>query len=106
MKTMKSQKTKYRNEITALEFLRSNPDLTTREIAAALGRGMSSVNGQLRQLHGAGQIIQSGLRNGVKIWRFNDMPFGCANQLRMMFENLLRESRGIATNPKTQHNAF
>jgi hypothetical protein len=26
-----------------IEFLKANPDLTTREIAAALGRGMSSV---------------------------------------------------------------
>lgn len=92
----KSQKTQYRNEITALEFLRSNPDLTTREIATALGRGMASVNGQLRQLHGAGQITQSGLRNGVITWRFNDMPFGCANRIRMMFENLLKDCRGVA----------
>lgn len=90
------KKSQYRNEITALEFLRANPDLTTREIANALGRGMASVNGQLRQLHGAGQITQSGLRNGVITWRFNDMPFGCANCIRMMFENLLRECRGVA----------
>ncbi|WP_241721961.1 hypothetical protein [Raoultella sp. HC6] len=92
----KSQKTQYRNEITALEFLRANPDLTTREIANALSRTMASVNGQLRQLHGAGQITQSGQRNGVITWRFNDMPFGCANRIRMMFENLLRECRGVA----------
>ncbi|WP_373171374.1 hypothetical protein [Klebsiella sp. Q11] len=56
----KSQKTKYRNEITALEFLRANPDLTTREIANALGRGMASVNGQLRQLHGTGRLPKAG----------------------------------------------
>lgn len=92
----KSQKTQYRNEITALEFLRANPDLTTREIANALGRGIASVNGQLRQLHGAGQIVQSGLRNGAALWRFNDMLFGCANRIRMMFENLLKECRGVA----------
>ncbi len=92
----KSQKTQYRNEITALEFLRANPDLTTREIATALGRGMASVNGQLRQLHGAGQITQGGLRNGVITWRFNDMPFGCANRIRMMFESLLKQCRTAA----------
>lgn len=92
----KSQKTQYRNEITALEFLRANPDLTTREIANALGRGMASVNGQLRQLHGAGQITQSGLRNGVITWRFNDMPFGCANRIRMTFESLLKQCRTAA----------
>ncbi|HHR1110286.1 TPA: hypothetical protein ACS3AL_002697 [Raoultella ornithinolytica] len=95
MKTKKSQKTKYSGEITMIEFLKANSDLTTREIATALGRGMSSVSGQLRQLHGAGQIVQNGLRNGVIIWRFNDMPFGCANRLRMMFESLLRECRGV-----------
>lgn len=96
MKTTKSKKTKYSGEITMIEFLKANSDLTTREIATALGRGMASVNGQLRQLHGAGQITQSGLRNGVITWRFNDMPFGCANRLRMMFDSLLRGCRGVA----------
>lgn len=41
MKTKKSQKTKYRSEITALEFLKTNPDLTARQIANALGRGVA-----------------------------------------------------------------
>ncbi|CAH5717465.1 hypothetical protein AI2943V1_3555 [Klebsiella oxytoca] len=96
MKTTKSKKTQYSGEITMIEFLKSNSDLTTREIATALGRGMSSVNGQIRQLHGTGQIVQSGLRNGAALGRFNDMPFGCANRIRMMFENLLRECRGVS----------
>lgn len=96
MKTTKSKKTQYSGEITMIEFLKANPDLTTREIAAALGRGMSSVGGQLRQLHGAGQITQDGFRDGSPIWRINDMPFGCANRIRLMFENLLRECRGVA----------
>ncbi|WP_308563951.1 hypothetical protein [uncultured Klebsiella sp.] len=96
MKTTKSKKTQYRNEMTMLEFIKINPDLTTREIASALGRGMSSVGGQLRQLHGAGQITQNGLRNGAIVWSINDMPFGCANRLRMMFESLLKECRGVA----------
>lgn len=92
----KSQKTKYRNEITMIEFLKANSDLTTREIASALNRTMASVNGQLRQLHGAGQITQSGLRNGVTTWRFNDLPFGCANRIRMRFESLLKQCRTAA----------
>lgn len=96
MKTTKSKKTQYSGEITMIEFIKANPDLTTREIAAALGRGMSSVNGQLRQLHGAGKVTKNGLRNGAALWRFNDMPFGCANRIRMMFENLLRECRGVS----------
>lgn len=96
MKTTKTQKTQYNGEITMIEFLKANPDLTTREIAAALGRGMSSVNGQLRQLHGAGKVTQNGLRNGAALWRYNDMPFGCANRLRAKLESLLREGRGVA----------
>lgn len=92
----KSQKTQYRNEITMIEFLKANPDMTAAEIASSMKRGMSSVSGQLRQLHGAGQIAQNGLRNGVAIWRLNDMPFGCANRERLLFENLLRECRGVA----------
>ncbi|EMR6472273.1 hypothetical protein ACWO4D_003856 [Klebsiella michiganensis] len=43
MKTTKSKKTQYSGEITMIEFLKANPDFTTREIAVALGRGMSSV---------------------------------------------------------------
>ncbi|MFB5952121.1 hypothetical protein [Klebsiella pasteurii] len=96
MKTTKSKKTQYSGEITMIEFLKANADLTAREIANALGRGMSSVNGQLRQLHGAGQIVQIGLRNGAALWRYNDMPFGCANCPRMEFEDLLRKCRGVA----------
>ena len=93
MKTTKSKKTQYSGEITMIEFLKANPDLTTREIAVALGRGMSSVGNQLRQLHGTGQITQSGMRNGAAMWCFNDMPFGCGNPIRMRFEQLLQEHR-------------
>ena len=45
MKTTKSKKTQYSGEITMIEFLKANSDLTTREIAAALGRGMSGYDG-------------------------------------------------------------
>lgn len=96
MKTTKSKKTQYRSEITMLEFLKLNPDLTGKEIAKALDRSMCSVSGQLRQLHGTGQITPGGLRDGIAVWRINDMPFGCANRIRLMFENLLRECRGVA----------
>lgn len=96
MKTTKSQKTQYRGEITMLEFLKANPGLTAREIAKELGRSMCSVNGQLRQLHSAGRITQDGTRDGVAVWSINDMPFGCANQLRMKFDSLLKECRATA----------
>lgn len=96
MKTTKSQKTQYRGEITMLEFLKVNPGLTAREIAKVLDRNMCSVSGQLRQLHSAGRITKDGIRDGVATWIINDMPFGCANQLRMMFDNLLKECRATA----------
>lgn len=96
MKTTKSPKTQYRGEITMLEFLKANPGLTAREIAKELGRSMCSVNGQLRQLHSAGRITQDGTRDGVATWSINDMPFGCANQLRMKFDSLLKECRATA----------
>lgn len=38
MKTTKTQKTQYNGEITVIEFLKANSDLTTREIATALER--------------------------------------------------------------------
>lgn len=68
MKTTKSKKTQYSGEITMIEFLKANPDLTTREIAVALGRGMSSVGNQLRQLHGTGQIIRGRIGFDLPVW--------------------------------------
>ncbi|MEB7619102.1 hypothetical protein [Klebsiella aerogenes] len=106
MKTTKSQKTQYRGEITMLEFLKVNPGLTAREIAKELDRSMCSVSGQLRQLHSAGRITQDGIRDGVAVWSINDMPFGCANQLRMKFDSLLKGCREMAQKQKTQFNAF
>lgn len=37
MKTTKSKKTQYSGEITMIEFIKANPDLTTREIASCAG---------------------------------------------------------------------
>lgn len=48
----KKIKSRYRNEITAFEFLRANPDMTSGEIAKAMGRSGSSVSGQVKQLAG------------------------------------------------------
>lgn len=89
-------KTKYRNEITAFEFLKANPDLTSAELAKAMGRGVCSISSHMHQLHAIGRVIQTGIRDGVATWIINDMPFGCANQLRMMFDNLLKECRATA----------
>ncbi|BBS11557.1 MULTISPECIES: MarR family transcriptional regulator [Klebsiella] len=89
----KKIKSKYRNEITAFEFLRANPDMTSGEIARAMGRSGSSVSGQVRQLAGTGRIVQTGTKNGSPMWRVNDMPFGCGNPIRMRFEQLLQAQR-------------
>ncbi|EKZ6358423.1 hypothetical protein WI942_002489 [Klebsiella aerogenes] len=89
-------KTKYRNEITAFEFLKANPDLTSAELAKAMGRGVCSISSHMHQLHAIGRVIQTGIRDGVPTWRVNDMPFGCSNPIRMMFDNLLKECRATA----------
>ncbi|WKL86188.1 helix-turn-helix domain-containing protein [Raoultella ornithinolytica] len=95
MKTTKS-KTQQTSEIPMLDFIAANPDMTAAEIASALNRRMPSVSGQIRQLRGMHRIIPGGLRDGVTVWRINDMPFGCGNRERLMFETLLREHRGAA----------
>lgn len=89
-------KTKYKNEITAFEFLRANPDLTSGEIAKAMGRSTCSISGHLKQMHAIGRVIRTGVRDGVPTWRVNDMPFGCNNPFRQEFEQLLAGCRRAA----------
>lgn len=89
----KKIKSRYRNEITAFEFLRANPDMTSGEIAKAMGRSRSSVSGQVKQLAGTGRIVRTGTKDGSPTWRVNEMPFGCGNPIRMRFEQLLQEYR-------------
>lgn len=96
MKTTKSKKKQQTVEIPMLDFIAANPDMTAAEIASALNRRMPSVSGQIRQLRGMHRIIPGELRDGVTVWRINDMPFGCGNRERLMFETLLREHRGAA----------
>ncbi|EMP8907380.1 TPA: MarR family transcriptional regulator [Klebsiella variicola] len=96
----KKSKYKYRNEITAFEFLRAHPDMTSGEIARAMGRSASSVSGQIKQLVGSGRVVQTGMKNGSPTWRVNDMPFGCGNPIRMKFEKLLQEHRSKEFNEK------
>ncbi|KLE69204.1 hypothetical protein YA16_07575 [Klebsiella aerogenes] len=79
--------------MTAFEFLRANPDMTSGEIAKAMGRSGSSVSGQVKQLGGTGRIVRTGTKDGSPTWRVNDMPFGCGNPIRMRFEQLLQEHR-------------
>ncbi|HDT3335069.1 TPA: MarR family transcriptional regulator [Klebsiella aerogenes] len=79
--------------MTAFEFLRANPDMTSGEIAKAMGRSGSSVSGQVKQLAGTGRIVRTGTKDGSPTWRVNDMPFGCGSPIRMKFEQLLQEYR-------------
>ncbi|KNC93635.1 hypothetical protein GM31_18820 [Trabulsiella odontotermitis] len=85
--------TKKHEETTTFEFLSAHPDLTSGEIARAMGRSVCSISGQMRQMLAAGRVVQTGIRNGIPTWRINDMPFGCHNRMTMMFNQLLREHR-------------
>lgn len=87
---------KTNTETTTLEFLRAHPDLTSGEIARSMGRSICSVSGQLRQMLSAGRVVQAGISDGVTTWRVNEMPFGCSNDVRQMFERLLKECRHAA----------
>lgn len=84
---------KTNTETTTLEFLSEHPDLTSGEIARAMGRTNCSVSGHLKQMFATGRVIRTGVRNGNPTWRINDMPFGCSNRMTMMFNRLLKECR-------------
>ncbi len=79
--------------MTVFEYIQSNPNITSGEIARDMNKKTASVSGLLSQLYTTGRIIKSGVRNGVPTYRVNDMPFGCSNSLTMMFNQLLNRSR-------------
>lgn len=81
------------NNQTVFEFLSEHPEMTTGELARAQGKSMASVAGILAQLSNTGRIIRTGVRDGCPTWRVNDMPHGCSNPVRLMFERLLKECR-------------
>ncbi|EAW9499909.1 hypothetical protein QW46_17710 [Salmonella enterica] len=79
--------------MTVFEYIQSNPNITSGEIARGMNKKTASVSGLLSQLYTTGRIIKSGVRNGVPTYRVNDMPFGCSNSLTIMFNQLLNRSR-------------
>ncbi|MFZ4998730.1 MarR family transcriptional regulator [Enterobacter asburiae] len=87
---------KTNTETTTLEFIRTNPGMTSGDIARAMGRSACSVSGQLRQMLAAGRVAQSKNSGGNTTWYFNEMPFGRGNPVRQLFERLLKECRNAA----------
>lgn len=79
--------------VTALEFIESHPDATAPEVARAIGATERGVFCALNQHFLLGRAIKSGVRDGLPTWRFNNLPFGCANPALQMFNTLLQEVR-------------
>ncbi|EPF2243723.1 TPA: FeoC-like transcriptional regulator [Citrobacter freundii] len=79
--------------MTIFEYIQSHPNTTSGEIARGMNKNPSSVSGMLSQLYSAGRIVKSGDRKGIPTYRVNDMPFGCSNNLTMMFNQLLNKAR-------------
>ena len=83
--------------MTVFEYLQAHPNATSAEIARGLNKKTASIAGSLSQLFTTGRIVKSGVRKGIPTYRVNDMPFGCSNNLTMMFNQLLKRARQEAT---------
>lgn len=83
--------------MTVFEYLLAHPNATSAEIARGLNKKTASIAGSLSQLFTTGRIVKSGVRKGIPTYRVNDMPFGCSNNLTMMFNQLLNRARQEAT---------
>lgn len=79
--------------MTVYEYVEAHPDATSGDIARATGKKAPAVASALSQLYSTGRVIKSGTRNGAVTYRVNDLPFGCGNELTLMFNQLLREAR-------------
>ncbi|EBY1953826.1 MarR family transcriptional regulator [Salmonella enterica subsp. enterica serovar Sandiego] len=79
--------------MTVMEYVMLHPGSTSVEIARGLGRTASSVGGSLRPLYSSGVLVRETNDNGESVYRVNDMPFGCANRLTMIFNQRLSEAR-------------
>lgn len=80
-------------EFSVFEFIQLNPDLTSGEIARAMGKKIGVLSGQLSQLYSTGRIVKSGVRSGIPTYSVNTLPFGCSNPLLLTFNQLLRGAR-------------
>ncbi|EBJ7457271.1 hypothetical protein ACFDWB_005352 [Salmonella enterica] len=79
--------------MTVMEYVMLHPGSTSGEIARGLGRTTSSVGGSLRPLYNSGALVRETNDKGEDVYRVNDMPFGCANRLTMIFNQRLSEAR-------------
>ncbi|EAA2617521.1 MarR family transcriptional regulator [Salmonella enterica] len=79
--------------MTVMEYVMLHPGLTSGEIARGLGRTASSVGGSLTSLYNSGSLVRETNDRGESVYRVNDMPFGCANRLTMIFNQRLSEAR-------------
>ncbi|ECG1392090.1 TPA_asm: hypothetical protein GNB58_005099 [Salmonella enterica subsp. houtenae serovar 45:g,z51:-] len=79
--------------MTVIEYVMLHPGSTSVEIARGLGRTACSVGGSLRPLYSSGALVRETNDNGESVYRVNDMPFGCANPLTMIFNQRLIEAR-------------
>lgn len=79
--------------MTVFEYLQGHPNATSSEIARAMGKKTPAVASALSQLYATGRIVKSGARGGIPTYRVNDLPFGCSNNLTLIFNQLLRNVR-------------
>ncbi|ENC9773773.1 TPA: hypothetical protein JAW23_000943 [Citrobacter koseri] len=79
--------------MTVFEYLQAHPNATSGEIARAMGKKTPAVASALSQLYATGRIVKSGARCGIPTYHVNDLPFGCSNNLTLMFNQLLKEAR-------------
>jgi len=84
--------------MSPLEYIRFNPNVTASEVAFAVGKETSSVHSILSGLCSKRILIRKQNHRKEWLYRVNDMPFGCNNELTMMFNQLLvkrRNSQGM-----------
>ncbi len=79
--------------MTVFEYLQAHPNTTSGEIAKGMNKKTPVVAGALSQLYSTGRIVKSGVRKGIPTYRVNDLPFGCSNNLTLIFNQLLRNVR-------------
>ncbi|EIX7350017.1 winged helix-turn-helix domain-containing protein [Escherichia coli] len=77
-----------------LDYIAANPGCSGSEIAAALDTPVTAINAELRRLWRDGLVIREERKTGGRFsYQVNPMPFGCANPLTHMFNQLLKEVR-------------
>ena len=80
---------------TIADFIRSNPGLTTKEIADGIPCSVPSVSEYIRNAVQTGVVIRSGKKGSYTYASANkdQATFGCANQLTALFNLCLKNVR-------------